>query len=110
MTSWMAWPTDDHASLGELIEDTHTGGLEDAAVRSSMRALVADMLDALTPREAAVLRMRYGIETPGDHTLEEVGQRFDLSRESIRKIEASAMKKLRGPGHAGKLRSFLETS
>ncbi|MDP3671729.1 MAG: sigma factor-like helix-turn-helix DNA-binding protein [Telluria sp.] len=72
-----------------------------------MRAIVRDMLDCLTPREAAVLRLRYGIDLPGDQTLDEIGMQFDASRESIRKIEATAMGKLRRSSHSGKLKSLL---
>jgi len=98
---------DDAADLGDMIEDARTMGPEDAAVQASMRAIVRDMLDCLTPREAAVLRLRYGIDLPGDHTLDEIGKQFDASRESIRKIEATAMGKLRRSSQSDKLRSLL---
>jgi len=101
---------DGDAALGDMVEDTSTLTPEQAAIQSSMRAMVKEMLDSLTPREAKVLRMRFGMETSRDHTLEEVGNQFDASRERIRQIEASAMKKLRHPSHSGKLKSFLETS
>mgnify|MGYP003694596167 CR=1 FL=1 len=67
-----------------------------------------DILDTLTPREAKVLRMRFGIEMNTDHTLEEVGKQFDVTRERIRQIEAKALRKLRHPSRSEKLRSFLE--
>ncbi|HCE08594.1 MAG TPA: RNA polymerase sigma factor RpoD, partial [Oxalobacteraceae bacterium] len=101
---------DGDAALGDMVEDTSTLTPEQAAMQSSMRAMVKEMLDSLTPREAKVLRMRFGMDTSRDHTLEEVGNQFDASRERIRQIEASAMKKLRHPSHSGKLKSFLETS
>ena len=68
-----------------------------------------DVLDSLTPREAKVLRMRFGIEMNTDHTLEEVGKQFDVTRERIRQIEAKALRKLRHPSRSEKLKSFLET-
>ena len=101
---------DDDASLGDMIEDSHVLTPEDAAMQAAMRATIKDMLDLLTPREAKVLRMRYGMETSRDHTLEELGKQFNASRESIRKIEEKAMHKLRNLPHAGKLRSFLEAA
>ena len=73
-----------------------------------MRAVVKDVLDSLTPREAKVLRMRFGIEMSTDHTLEEVGKQFDVTRERIRQIEAKALRKLRHPSRSDKLKSFLE--
>ncbi|WP_247869580.1 RNA polymerase sigma factor RpoD [Herbaspirillum sp. ST 5-3] len=94
--------------LGDMIEDTHTTAPEDAAVQASMRTIIKDMLASLTPREAKVLRMRYGLDTSRDHTLEEVGKQLDASRERVRQIEAAAMSKLRHPSRAEKLRSFLE--
>lgn len=99
---------DGDASLGDMIEDSSTMSPEDVATQASMRAIVKDMLDSLTPREAKVLRMRYGVEMSRDHTLEEVGKQFDASRERIRQIETAAMKKLRHPSHSDKLRSILE--
>ncbi|HJV88562.1 MAG TPA: RNA polymerase sigma factor RpoD [Noviherbaspirillum sp.] len=94
--------------LGDMVEDIHAQAPEDAAVQASMRAIIKDMLDSLTPREAKVLRMRYGLDTSRDHTLEEVGKQLDASRERVRQIEATAMSKLRHPSRADKLRSFLE--
>ena len=80
----------------------------DAAVYASLRGVTKDVLDTLTPREAKVLRMRFGIEMNTDHTLEEVGKQFDVTRERIRQIEAKALRKLRHPSRSEKLRSFLE--
>ena len=73
-----------------------------------LRDVCKDVLDTLTPREAKVLRMRFGIEMNTDHTLEEVGKQFDVTRERIRQIEAKALRKLRHPSRSEKLRSFLE--
>jgi RNA polymerase primary sigma factor len=99
---------DGDAQLGDFIEDDHTLAPLDAALHASMREVVKDILDTLTPREAKVLRMRYGVEMSCDHTLEEVGKQFDVTRERIRQIEAKAMTKLRHPSRADKLKSFLE--
>ncbi|WP_370542534.1 RNA polymerase sigma factor RpoD, partial [Burkholderia cenocepacia] len=81
---------DDDSHLGDFIEDTNTVAPADAALHASMRDVVKDVLDSLTPREAKVLRMRFGIEMSTDHTLEEVGKQFDVTRERIRQIEAKA--------------------
>ncbi len=99
---------DDDSHLGDFIEDTNTVAPADAALHASMRDVVKDVLDSLTPREAKVLRMRFGIEMSTDHTLEEVGKQFDVTRERIRQIEAKALRKLRHPSHSDKLKSFLE--
>jgi RNA polymerase primary sigma factor len=80
----------------------------EAALHGSMREIVKEVLDSLTPREAKVLRMRFGIEMNTDHTLEEVGKQFDVTRERIRQIEAKALRKLRHPSRSEKLRSFLD--
>ena len=80
----------------------------DAAVYGSLRDVTGDVLDTLTPREAKVLRMRFGIEMNTDHTLEEVGKQFDVTRERIRQIEAKALRKLRHPSRSERLRSFLD--
>ena len=81
----------------------------DSAVYASLRDATKDVLDTLTPREAKVLRMRFGIEMNTDHTLEEVGKQFDVTRERIRQIEAKALRKLRHPSRSERLRSFLDT-
>ena len=99
---------DDDSHLGDFIEDNNTLAPADAAQHASMRGVVKDVLDSLTPREAKVLRMRFGIEMSTDHTLEEVGKQFDVTRERIRQIEAKALRKLRHPSRSDKLKSFLE--
>ncbi len=99
---------DDDSHLGDFIEDTNTVAPADAALHASMRDVVKDVLDSLAPREAKVLRMRFGIEMSTDHTLEEVGKQFDVTRERIRQIEAKALRKLRHPSRSDKLKSFLE--
>jgi len=99
---------DDDSHLGDFIEDSSTLAPSDAALHGSMRDVVKEVLDSLTPREAKVLRMRFGIEMSTDQTLEEVGKQFDVTRERIRQIEAKALRKLRHPSRADKLKSFLE--
>ena len=99
---------DDDSHLGDFIEDQSTVAPSDAAVNASLRDVCKEILDSLTPREAKVLRMRFGIEMNTDHTLEEVGKQFDVTRERIRQIEAKALRKLRHPSRSEKLRSFLE--
>ncbi|HEX5484992.1 MAG TPA: RNA polymerase sigma factor RpoD [Limnobacter sp.] len=99
---------DDDSHLGDFIEDNQTLAPQDAAQYSSLRFVTKDVLDSLTPREAKVLRMRFGIEMSTDHTLEEVGKQFDVTRERIRQIEAKALRKLRHPSRSDKLKSFLE--
>jgi len=106
----MPFGEDGDAELGDMLEDPSALEPEEAAMQASMRSIIKDMLDALTPREAKVLRMRYGLDTPREHTLEEVGKQFDASRERIRQIESQAMKKLRHPSRSDKLRGFLETN
>jgi len=101
---------DGDAELADMIEDVSAQSPEDAVIESSMRSAVRDMLNALTPREARVLRMRYGLDEPREHTLEEVGKQFDASRERVRQIEVQAIKKLRHPSRSDKLRSFLESN
>ncbi|MBS1191364.1 MAG: rpoD [Rhodocyclaceae bacterium] len=101
---------DDDSHLGDFIEDQHTLAPADAAMYSSLRGVTKEILDTLTPREAKVLRMRFGIEMNTDHTLEEVGKQFDVTRERIRQIEAKALRKLRHPSRSDKLRSFLDTN
>jgi RNA polymerase primary sigma factor len=99
---------DDDSHLGDFIEDQSTVAPSDAAVNASLRDVCKDILDTLTPREAKVLRMRFGIEMNTDHTLEEVGKQFDVTRERIRQIEAKALRKLRHPSRSERLRSFLD--
>jgi RNA polymerase primary sigma factor len=100
---------DDDSHLGDFIEDAHTAVPIDAAIYDSLRGATADILDSLTQREAKVLRMRFGIEMNTDHTLEEVGKQFDVTRERIRQIEAKALRKLRHPSRSEKLKSFLDS-
>jgi len=99
---------DDDSHLGDFIEDSVTLAPVDAAVYASLRDATKEVLESLTPREAKVLRMRFGIEMNTDHTLEEVGKQFDVTRERIRQIEAKALRKLRNPTRSERLRSFLE--
>jgi len=99
---------DDDSHLGDFIEDQAGITPSDSALYASLREATKDVLDSLTPREAKVLRMRFGIEMNTDHTLEEVGKQFDVTRERIRQIEAKALRKLRHPSRSEKLRSFLE--
>jgi len=99
---------DDDSHLGDFIEDTTTVAPVDAAQYNSLAGVTKEVLDSLTPREAKVLRMRFGIEMSTDHTLEEVGKQFDVTRERIRQIEAKALRKLRHPSRSDKLKSFLE--
>jgi RNA polymerase primary sigma factor len=101
---------DEDSHLGDFIEDQTTLAPADAALYASLRDVTKDVLDSLTPREAKVLRMRFGIEMSTDHTLEEVGKQFDVTRERIRQIEAKALRKLRHPSRSDKLKSFLEGS
>jgi len=99
---------DEDSHLGDFIEDSNTLAPADAALHDSMRDVVKDVLDSLTPREAKVLRMRFGVEMSTDHTLEEVGKQFDVTRERIRQIEAKALRKMRHPSRSDKLKTFLE--
>jgi RNA polymerase primary sigma factor len=98
---------DDDSHLGDFIEDTATLAPADSALYANLRDATKEVLDSLTPREAKVLRMRFGIEMNTDHTLEEVGKQFDVTRERIRQIEAKALRKLRHPSRSEKLRSFV---
>jgi RNA polymerase primary sigma factor len=98
---------DGDTTLGDMVEDSGTESPADAAMHADMRLAIKDALDSLSPREAKVLRMRFGIDTTSDHTLEEVGQQFDVTRERIRQIESKAMRKLVHPSRSEKLKSFL---
>jgi RNA polymerase primary sigma factor len=100
---------DEDSHLGDFIEDSTTLAPADAALYASLREATKEVLESLTPREAKVLRMRFGIEMNTDHTLEEVGKQFDVTRERIRQIEAKALRKLRHPSRSERLRSFLDT-
>ena len=99
---------DDDSHLGDFIEDSVTVAPAEAAMYASLRDATKEVLDSLTPREAKVLRMRFGIDMNTDHTLEEVGKQFDVTRERIRQIEAKALRKLRHPTRSERLRSFLD--
>lgn len=99
---------DDDSHLGDFIEDNNIESPIDRAEAEGLREATLEILETLTPREAKVLRMRFGIEMNTDHTLEEVGKQFDVTRERIRQIEAKALRKLRHPSRSEKLRSFLE--
>ncbi|SAK83428.1 sigma 70 (RpoD) [Caballeronia fortuita] len=99
---------DADATLGDMIEDPMAASPADAAVHANLRDAIDEALDALSPREAKVLRMRFGIDTPSDFTLEELGKQFDVTRERIRQIESKAMRKLMHPSRADKLRQFLD--
>ena len=101
---------DDDSHLGDFIEDQATLAPNDAAMYASLREVTKDVLDSLTPREAKVLLMRFGIEMNTDHTLEEVGKQFDVTRERIRQIEAKALRKLRHPSRSERLKSFLDNN
>ena len=99
---------DDDSHLGDFIEDSNNVAPMEAAMQAGLRDVVKDILDGLTPREAKVLRMRFGIEMSTDHTLEEVGKQFDVTRERIRQIEAKALRKLKHPSRSDRLRSFID--
>jgi RNA polymerase primary sigma factor len=99
---------DEDSHLGDFIEDTNNTAPIEAAMQAGLRDVVKDILDSLTPREAKVLRMRFGIEMSTDHTLEEVGKQFDVTRERIRQIEAKAIRKLKHPSRSDKLRTYLD--
>lgn len=99
---------DDESRLGDFIQDDNIESPIDCATAEGLREATLEILETLTPREAKVLRMRFGIEMNTDHTLEEVGKQFDVTRERIRQIEAKALRKLRHPSRSEKLRSFLE--
>jgi len=99
---------DDDSHLGDFIEDSNNVAPVEAAMHAGLRDVVRDILDSLTPREAKVLRMRFGIEMSTDHTLEEVGKQFDVTSERIRQIEAKAIRKLKHQSRSDKLRTYLD--
>ncbi|QQS16442.1 MAG: RNA polymerase sigma factor RpoD [Neisseriales bacterium] len=99
---------DGDSHLGDFIEDESHLSPADAAIYASLKEVAGEVLDTLTPREAKVLRMRFGMDMNTDHTLEEVGKQFDVTRERIRQIEAKALRKLRHPTRSERLRSFLD--
>ncbi|HJV68962.1 RNA polymerase sigma factor RpoD [Ideonella sp.] len=106
----MALPVGDEGdtTMGDLLEDTHSPAPMEVAMQASLRGAVSEVLDELSPREAKVLRLRYGIDMRSEHTLEEVGKQLDVTRERIRQIEARAMRKLQHRGLSGKLRAYAE--
>ncbi|HCW4608734.1 RNA polymerase sigma factor RpoD [Acinetobacter baumannii] len=99
---------DEDSHLGDFIEDQNITSPIDAATSEGLKEATREVLENLTEREAKVLKMRFGIDMPTDHTLEEVGKQFDVTRERIRQIEAKALRKLRHPSRSEHLRSFLE--
>ena len=99
---------EEDSRLGDLIEDKDAILPIDAAIRSNLREATTRVLASVTPREERVLRMRFGIGMNKDHTLEEVGQQFSVTRERIRQIEAKALRKLKHPSRSRILRSFLD--
>jgi len=101
---------DDDSYLGDFIEDTTIDQPDGAATKTGLKESTVGILESLTPREAKVLRMRFGIHMNTDHTLEEVGKQFDVTRERIRQIEAKALRKLRHPSRSEKLKSFMNDS
>ncbi|MDR1390922.1 MAG: RNA polymerase sigma factor RpoD [Holosporales bacterium] len=101
--------SEDESHLGDFIEDKNTVVPADAAIQSNLKLATTKILSTLTGREERVLRMRFGIGLPSDHTLEEVGQQFSVTRERIRQIEAKAIRKLKHPSRSRKLRSFLDS-
>ena len=99
---------DEDSNLGDFIEDPQIGSPIELATGEGLREATKDILGGLTAREAKVLRMRFGIDMNTDHTLEEVGKQFDVTRERIRQIEAKALRKLRHPSRSEHLKSFLD--
>jgi RNA polymerase primary sigma factor len=100
---------EEDSHLGDFIEDKNVISPIDASIQTNLRDAMGRILASLTPREERVLRMRFGIGMASDHTLEEVGQQFSVTRERIRQIEAKALRKLKHPSRSRKLRSFLDT-
>lgn len=100
---------EEDSTIGEFVESTNTISPDEYATQSGLKEAIQEILESLTPREAKVLRMRFGIDMNTDHTLEEVGKQFDVTRERIRQIEAKALRKLRHPSRAEKLNSFMES-
>ncbi len=99
---------EDDNRLGDLIEDEDAEHSLDAAIRADLRKVTSRMLETLTPREERILRLRYGIGVSTEHTLEEVGREFQVTRERIRQIEAKALRKLQHPSRSRRIKSFLD--
>jgi RNA polymerase primary sigma factor len=99
---------EEDSQLGDLIEDKAVISPSDAVINLNLKEQTASVLKALTPREEKIIKMRFGLEDGSQHTLEEVGQTFALTREPFRQIEAKALRKLRDPSSSRKLRAFLE--
>jgi RNA polymerase primary sigma factor len=99
---------EEESRLGDFIEDQNTIPPIDAAIQSNLRDITSRALASLTPREERIIRMRFGIGIASDHTLEQVGQQFSVTRERIRQIEAKALRKLKHPSRSSMLRSFLQ--
>jgi len=101
---------DEESHLGDFIEDKGVVSPSDAAVNLNLKEKMADMLKTLTPREETIIKMRFGLDDGSEHTLEEVGKTFAVTRERIRQIEAKVLRKLRHPSRSGQFRVFLEGS
>jgi RNA polymerase primary sigma factor len=101
---------DEDAHLGDFVEDKGVTSPSDAAIHLNMKELMSGMLKTLTPREEKIIRMRFGMEDGSEHTLEEVGKTFSVTRERIRQIEAKALRKLRHPSRSSKFRVFVQSS
>jgi len=99
---------EESSHLGDLIEDKAIASPSDAAIKLNLKEQTASLLKTLTPREERIIKMRFGMEDGSEHTLEEVGNTFAVTRERIRQIEAKALRKLRHPARSDRLRCFLE--
>jgi RNA polymerase primary sigma factor len=99
---------DGDTTLGDMIEDANSVAPMEAAMQANLRSVVSELLDGLSPHEAKIVRMRFGIDMSSDHTVDEVGKQFDVTRERVRQIEAKALRKLKHPSLAGKLRVFAD--
>ena len=100
---------EEDSHLGDLIEDKNAIPPIDAMIQSNLRETTTHVLASLTPREERIVRMRFGLGMNGDHTLEEIGQQFSVTRERIRQIEAKALRKLKHPSRSRELRGFLDS-